>query len=548
MNQGAPAIRRAADFPDRYNAVEILERNLFARGDQIALLTDDRQLTFREVSDEVDRVGRALRRMGVHRGDAVAILCLDTAEWAISFFACLKIGAVAVGMNTLLTVKEQAYILRDAQARVLLVHSSLFSTAQRALAEAPSVDHVVVIGDRGGDPPGSHDVAAITWESWIAGEAPGLRAANTHRSDFGSLNYSSGTTGRPKGILHSHQDYALTAQLWGVDVLGLREDDRTFAVAKLFFTFGLGGNLIYPWYVGASAVLYPGSPRIATDVLGVIDRFHPTVLYNAPTGYASMLAVDDFTNRYDLSSLRLAVSAAEALPSALWHQFHERTGIEIIDGIGSTENFHIFISNRPGDVRPGSSGRPVPGYECRIVDVDGSAVAKGEVGSLQIKGETAALFYLHDPERSRRTFLGEWLDTGDKYYEDGDGYFWHAGRSDDMLKVGGIWVSPVEVESTLCAHDAVLECAVVGLTDGADLVKPKAFVVLRDGHAASDALTAVLVEHCVQHMAAYKRPRWIEFVTELPRTATGKVQRYRLRGDAPATQGRTSSVTGEMSG
>ena len=352
---------------------------------------------------------------------------------------------------------------------------------------------------------------------------------DTFRTDPGTLNYSSGTTGRPKGIFHSHQDYALTSQLWGVDVLGLRADDRTFSVAKLFFTYGLGGNLIFPWFVGASVALYPGSPRIARDVLGVIDRFRPTILFNAPTGYASMLAVDDFTDVYDLTSLRLGVSAGEALPAPLWHDFLDRTGIELIDGIGSTENFHIFVSNRPGDVRPGSSGKPVPGYECRIVDSEGNEVPRGEIGNLQLKGETAALFYLHDPERSRQTFLGEWLNTGDKYFEDEDGYFWHAGRSDDMLKVGGIWVSPVEVESTLISHDAVLECAVVGVTDASDLVKPKAYVVLRDGYVGDDGLTEDLVSHCAEHMAAYKRPRWIEFVEELPKTATGKIQRYRLR-------------------
>jgi benzoate-CoA ligase family protein len=517
-------IRRAADLPERYNAVEILERNLLDGADRVALLTADRELTFAEVADEVDRVGRALRALGVRQGDAVAILCVDCAEWAIAFFACLKIGAIAVGMNTLLTAGEQAYILRDAGARVLLAHASLLERVREALPYAPRVEHVVAIGS-GGD----RDPDFLAYDTWIGGEAAGLSPADTVRSDFGTLNYSSGTTGRPKGIYHSHQDYALTAQLWGVDVLGLAPSDRTFSVAKLFFVFGLGGNLVFPWYVGASTVLYPGSPRIAADVLGVIDRFRPTILYNAPTGYASMLAVEDFTERYDLSSLRLGVSAGEALPAPLWHEFRERTGVELIDGIGSTENFHIFVSNRPGDVRPGSSGTPVSGYQCRIVDADGERVPRGEIGNLHVKGETAALFYLHDPERSRRTFLGEWLDTGDKYYEDGDGYFWHAGRADDMLKVGGIWVSPVEVESALISHEAVLECAVVGATDQSALVKPKAFVVLRDGFVGSDELTDSLVRHCTEKMAPYKRPRWIEYVATLPKTATGKIQRYKLR-------------------
>lgn len=541
-------IRRATDLPVRYNAIEILERNLADRADHVALLTDAREMTFREVADEVNRVGNALRSLGVRRGDAVAILSLDTAEWAISFFACLKIGVITVGMSTLLTVKEQAYILRDAGARVLLVHHTLLGTARAALAllrDADSaadsvVNHVVVIGSgpiteaapgeasegASGADPGE---TTVSYESWIAGASTDLSPADTHRTDFGTLNYTSGTTGTPKGIYHSHQDYVLTAQLWGVDVLGLSATDRTFAVAKLFFTFGLGGNLIFPWFVGAATVLYAGSPRMATDILAVIDRFRPTILLTSPTSYASILAIDDFTERYDLTSLRLGVSAGEALPSPLWHEFHDRTGVELIDGIGSTENFHIFISNRPGSVRPGSSGQPVPGYQCRIVDPDGTSTPRGEIGNLHLKGETSALFYLHDPQRSRKTFQGVWLDTGDKYIEDEDGYFWHAGRTDDMLKVGGIWVSPVEVESTLIAHEAVLECAVVGRSDDAELVKPKAYVVLKDGFEGDDALLKELVEHCRENMAGYKRPRWFEFVEELPKTATGKIQRFRLR-------------------
>jgi benzoate-CoA ligase family protein len=503
--------------------VEILERNLDQRADATALVTADRDWTFGEVSNAVNRAGNALLELDVRPGERVAILCLDTAEWAVAFFACLKVGAVAVGMNTLLTTRDIRHILEDCGARVLVVHHDLLPAVDDARRET-GLEHVLVVGSTGALPEDE-----TPWETWIAGMSAELDAVRTHRDDFGTLNYSSGTTGLPKGIFHAHRDYPLCAQLWGSDILGLRPEDRTFSVAKLFFTFGLGGNLLFPWSVGASVVLFPGSPRHAPDVLAAVERYRPTILYNAPTGYASILAVEDFETRYDLSPLRLGVSAGEALPAPVWHAFKERTGIEIIDGIGSTENFHIFVSNRPGDVRPGSSGKPVPGYECRVVDGDGTPVPRGEVGTLHIKGETAALFYLHDVERSRETFLGEWIDTGDKYVEDEDGYFWHAGRSDDMLKVGGIWVSPVEVESVLIAHDAVLECAVVGETDGADLVKPKAYVVLNGAHAPSDELTAELVAHCVAEMAAYKRPRWIEFVDELPKTATGKIQRYRLR-------------------
>ena len=315
-----------------------------------------------------------------------------------------------------------------------------------------------------------------------------------------------------------------------MNVLGLREDDRTFAGAKLFFTFGTGGNLVFPWYVGASCVLLAGSPRVAANVLETVQRFRPTILYNAPTGYAMALAIEDLTERFDLSSLRLCVSAGESLPASIWQAWKERTGLDIVDGIGCTENWHIFLSNRPGDIRPGSTGKPFAGYEIKLTDDDGGEITEPHaVGSIWVKGETASLGYLRRYEASRRTFRGEWLVTGDKFYRDDEGYYWHAGRSDDMLKVGGIWVSPVEVESALLTHEAVLECAVVGQDDASKLTKPKAFVVPNEGFEPCAALAERLIEHCRAEMAAYKRPRWIEFVTELPRTATGKIQRYRLR-------------------
>jgi benzoate-CoA ligase family protein len=516
------AARRSAELPLHYNAIEILEHNLDVRPDKIALVTPAKSVSFRGLGDEVNRVGNVLRDLGVRPGECVGILCPDGIEWAASFFACLKIGAVAVGLNTLLGPREHAYMLSDARVRVLIVHEAFVEATVGALGPDSTVCDMIVVGD--------HPSTKMSYATLVGRASPRLEATNTHRDDFGSLNYSSGTTGTPKGIFHSHQDYALTAQLWAVDVLGLREDDRTFSVAKLFFVFGLGGNLIFPLYVGATTVLFPGSPRDPVQVLNMIDAHRPTILFNAPTGYAAMLAEEDLTTRWDLSCLRLGVSAGEALPAPLWHRFKDRTGIDLLDGIGSTENFHIFVSNRPGDVRPGSSGKPVPGYECRVVGEDGSPAPVGEVGNLHVKGETSALFYLHDPERSRRTFLGPWMDTGDKYRADEDGYYWHAGRSDDMLKVGGIWVSPVEVESTLLEHEAVLECAVTGERDDRGLVKPKGWVVLKEAwHVEADGIEEALMAHCVERMARFKRPRWIEVVHELPKTATGKIQRYKLR-------------------
>lgn len=515
---------KAADLPLTYNSCDILERNLPARADKPALFSDTRDpLTFRQASDEVNRVGHALRRLDVRQGEYVGILSLDCPEWVTAFFGIMKIGAIAVGLNTLLKPHDYTYMLRDCRARVLIVHEKLLPALDPIRDELDFLQHVIVIGR-----PNRPDDR--TFAEWIAGESTELQAAPTHRDDFCSLNYSSGTTGEPKGILHAHKDYPLTAQLWGVNVLGLRDSDRTFASAKLFFTFGTGGNLIFPWYAGASVVLLSGPPRIAVNVLDMVQRFKPTILYNAPTGYAAILAVEDFPRGHDLSSLRLCVSAGEALPAPIWQAWKEKTGLDIIDGIGSTENYHIFISNQPGDIRPGSSGKPFDGYELKIVDENGNETPRGQIGNLLVKGETASQMYLHNYEKSRRTFQGEWLFTGDKYYVDEDGYYWHAGRSDDMLKVGGIWVSPVEVESALIGHPAVLECAVVGQADASDLIKPKAFVVLNEGYSPSDTLSGELIEHCKQKMAEYKRPRWIEFVPELPKTATGKIQRFRLRG------------------
>jgi benzoate-CoA ligase family protein len=513
---------RAADIPLYYNAVDILERNLAERADKVALYSRERNLTFREVSQQANQVGHALKKLGIRMGDFVGILSPDVPEWVASFFGIMKIGGIAIGMNTLLKAQEYDYIFRDSRARVLIIHQALLPSIEGIRDNQPFLEHVIVIGqgNRAGD---------ISFTDWISGEPVELEAAPTHRDDFCTLNYSSGTTGEPKGILHAHKDYPLTSQLWGVNVLGLREDDRTLSAAKLFFTFGMGGGLIFPWYVGASVVLFAGAPRIATDMLSMIEQFQPTILYNAPTGYAITLAVEDFTKKYDLSSLRLCVSAGEALPAPVWQAWKEKTGVDIIDGIGSTENFHIFLSNRPGDIRPGSSGKPFDGYELKLVDDEGKTVPPGEIGNLLVKGETATLFYLHQYERSQKTFLGEWLFTGDKYYIDDDGYYWHAGRSDDMLKVGGIWVSPVEVESALISHPAVLECAVVGQADQSELIKPKAFVVLRSNHTASETLAQELINHATEKMAAYKRPRWIEFVDELPKTATGKIQRFKLR-------------------
>jgi benzoate-CoA ligase family protein len=518
-------IMKATDLPLHYNAVDILERNLDERADKVALYSFEREMTFREVSNEVNQVGNALKALGVRRGDFVGILSSDCPEWVTTFFGAIKIGAVAVGINTLLSADEYAYILRDCRAWVLVIHESLLPAIEEIRDGRHFPEHVVVIGE-------THQEQDLSYNDWIRDQATELEVTRTHRDDFCALNYSSGTTGEPKGILHSHKNYPLCAELYGTDVVGLHEGDRTFAISKLFFTYGLGGNLICPWYFGSSIVLMSGSPRSARNVLETVHCFKPTVLFGVPTAYGLIMASEEFCERqFDLSALRLCVSAGEALPASVWHDWKLHTGVDIVDGIGNTENFTIFISNHANDIRPGSSGKPVAGFEVKIVDDDGNEVPQGELGNLMIKGETSTLFYLHQYEKSKEAFRGEWLFTGDKYYVDEDGYYWHAGRADDMLKVGGIWVSPLEVESALISHEAVFECAVVGETDTADLVKPKGFVVLNESYAASDELANALIMHCKERMASYKRPRWIEFVDDLPKTATGKLQRVKLRCD-----------------
>ena len=513
---------KAADLPTDYNMCEILEHNLKNRSDKTALWSQYGQLTFRQVSDQVNKVGNALTRLGIGFGECVAILCPDRPEWVSTFFATAKIGGVALGMNTMLSTEEYDYIFKDARVSVLVICENLLSLVEPILSNHKMLTKVIVIGAK-------ENANYTSFANWINDEDTKLEAAQTHRDDFCSLHYSSGTTGMPKGVLHAHKDYPLIAQLSGVNFFGLTENDRTFSVAKLFFVYGIGGNLIFPWYVGASCVLYAGPPRQAAAVLKTIETYKPTIFVCVPTVYGAILSLPDFNKRYNIGSLRLCMSAGEPLPSGTWNAWKDASGIEILDTIGCTETYHTFMANRPGQVRPGSSGKPIGGYDVRLVDDKGQDVPTGVVGNLMVRGESTALFYLHQSEKTRHTFRGEWLFTGDQYLQDEDGYYWHQGRSDDMLKVGGLWVSPAEIENVLSAHEAVSECAVVGHYDQVGLLKPKAFVCLHDEVASSDEVLAELVKLCAKSLDAHKRPRWLEFIDELPRTATGKLQRFRLR-------------------
>jgi benzoate-CoA ligase len=510
------------DLPARFNvASHFVDRHLAeGGGSRTAYVCDDRPLTYADVADLTNRTGNVLLELGVRMEDRVFMLCLDAPEFVGTFWGAIKMGAVPIPVNTLMRAADYLYFLNDSRAKVAVISAPLLAEVGPVLSQAPHLQHVLVAGG----PAGAH----LPWEDRVS-KAPGaLAAADTSKDDAAFWLYSSGSTGFPKGAVHLHHDMVVCYETFARQVLGIRADDRVFSAAKLFFAYGLGNAGYFPLGAGAHAVLSAHRPT-PDSVFDVITRTRPTLYFGVPTLYAAMLAVKDAEKRWDLSSLRLCVSAGEALPEEIYTRWRDRFGVEIIDGIGTTEILHIFLSNRPGAARPGSSGLPVPGYEAIIVDDAGAAVPRGEIGNLRVKGDSTMAFYWNKHEKTKDTLFGHWIQTGDKYYQDEDGYYWYAGRADDMLKVGGIWVSPVEVEGTLIKHPAVLEAAVVGHEDTDRLVKPRAFVVLKDAAAREPALAEELKAFVKGKIAPYKYPRWIDFVSELPKTATGKIQRFKLR-------------------
>jgi benzoate-CoA ligase len=509
--------------PRDYNAaVDLIGRNLAAgRGDKAAFIDDRGSYTYNELSDRVDRAANALRALGVQPEQRVLLCLLDSIDFPTLFLGCIKAGIVPVPVNTLLTPADYDFMLRDSRARALFVSDALYEKFAPIVGDQPMLRHVVVAGDKSVD--GRPRLADL-----LAAAAPQAEAAATLRDDICFWLYSSGSTGAPKGAVHLQSHLILTAELYAKPVLGIREEDVVFSAAKLFFAYGLGNGLTFPMAVGATAVLMAERPTPAS-VGRVLKTHRPSIFYGVPTLFGWMLASPDLPRR-DEVGLRICTSAGEALPEDIGRRWTEHFGVEILDGIGSTEMLHIFLSNRPGAVRYGTTGKAVPGYELRLVDEDGQAVPDGEIGELQIAGPTSAPFYWNNRERSLATFLGPWTRSGDKYVRDADGYYTYCGRSDDMLKVGGIYVSPFEVEGALMSHQCVLEAAVVAELDASQLVKPKAYVVVKPGVATDTALVELLQLHVKARLAPYKFPRWIEFIDELPKTATGKIQRFKLRG------------------
>jgi benzoate-CoA ligase len=507
------------EIPRDYNAAhDLLARNA-GRSQKVAFIdaSTGAQLTYGELTDQAHRFANALRAQGFAPETRVMMAMWDTPEWPVVFLGCVLAGVVPIAANTLLTTKDFDFMLRDSRAQALFVSKPLLSTFEPLLGTIPTLKTVIVAGDDS-----ANSVAAM-----IESGNKALHVPNTCADDACFWLYSSGSTGTPKGTVHLHSHLIQTAELYGRAVLGIRESDVVFSAAKLFFAYGLGNSLTFPMSVGATAVLLPSRPT-PSDVFGALRKFRPTVFYGVPTLYATLLADPARPQRHELS-LRVCTSAGEALPAEIGKRWTEVYGCEILDGIGSTEMLHIFLSNRPGEVRYGTTGKAVPGYALRIVGDDGRECGAGEIGELQISGPSAALMYWNNRAKTKATFAGEWTRSGDKYTRDADGYYTYGGRSDDMLKVGGIYVSPFEVEACLMTHPAVLEAAVIGMADTDELVKPKAYVVLKSGQAAT---AEDLRLHVKSLLAPYKYPRWIEFVAELPKTATGKIQRFKLRNVA----------------
>jgi benzoate-CoA ligase len=509
--------------PERFNFARHLLGLHAARGAKMAYLDDSGALSYGDLDVRARRCAAALLAAGIRREERVLLLMHDNTDWPVAFLGALYAGVVPVAVNTLLTADDYAYMLAHSRAQAALLSAPLLSVLQAALDKGGHEVRSLIVS-RGNDLP----AGSVDFEDWLGANPPLATAADTRADEIAFWLYSSGSTGRPKGAVHTHANPYWTAELYAKPVLGLNEDDLCFSAAKLFFAYGLGNALTFPLWVGATVLLMAERPTPDAIFKRWTER-KPTVFFGAPTGYAGMLASPKLPARSEVA-LRLCSSAGEALPREIGERFTAHYGCKIIDGIGSTEMLHIFISNSPGDVRYGTSGKPVPGYAIEIRDEAGHPIeAPNQIGDLYIRGPSSALMYWQDRGKSDLTFQGGWTRSGDKYERDADGYYVYSGRSDDMLKVSGQYVSPFEVEATLVQHPAVLEAALIGVTDDDGLTRPKAFVVLKEPDNAGDALADELKQFVKAKLAPHKYPRLLEFVAELPKTATGKIQRFRLR-------------------
>ncbi len=516
-------------IPRIYNAAhDLLERNLQAsRGDKIAFIDDAGSYTYSDLAKRANRFANALGALGVQMEQRVLLSLHDSIDFPVAFLGCIKAGVVPIAMNTLNTVSDMSYILGDSRACALVISASLLKAFEPAIREARFLKHVVVsdIGEH------SHH----SMRNLLEKSADKYEPAPTTCDDFCFWLYSSGSTGAPKGTVHVHSSLIQTSELYAKPIAKYQADDTVFSVSKLSFAYGLGNSLTFPLAVGATAILMSERPTPAA-ICARLRQHRPTVFCAVPTVFAGLLAHADLPRREELR-LRICVSAGEALPEEIGKRWYMRFGAHVLDGIGSTEMLHIYLSNRADDIRYGTTGRPVPGYQIRIVDENGQPVPVGEIGEFHVRGPTKASHYWNNRSRSCSTFVGEWMCTGDKYRQREDGYYIYEGRSDDLFKVSGLYVSPIEVESALIQHDAILEAAVVAKQDVDGLIKPCAYVVLKPERTVSEK---ELQQHVKERLAPYKYPRWIKFVKELPKTATGKIQRFKLR-EAQGLEGLAAS-------
>jgi benzoate-CoA ligase family protein len=518
------------ELPDRYNLVDhFLDRHVSeGRGQKTAIICGDRRLTYGEIAGQVNRIGNGLLHLGLQEEQRVLLVLPDIPEFAAAYFGTMKIGAIAVPTSTALRSSDYAYFLEESRARLAIVHSTLLAEFGPALAGQRYCKNVIVCGE--------HADGYIPWDRLLNEGSPKLEAAPTSKDDVAFWLWTSGSTGRPKAAVHMHQDWLPCCEGYARGVLDIRADDVTFSSSKLFHAYGLGNGLMFPFHAGATTILYPSKPH-AKAILETAQANCPTLFFSVPTLYAAMLQEAAQEAAHDLPSVRLAASAAEPLPADIFRRWKERFGVEILDGIGSTEMLHIYLSARAGQVRAGSTGQAVPGYELAILDHADQPVPPGAIGDLMVAGPSAAQCYWNRHALTQERMRGRWFFTGDKYVVDEDGYYWYAGRSDDMFRVSGQWVSPIEVENTLIEHDCVLEAAVIAFEEETGLYTPKAFVVLRDGYAGGAELVPELQNFVKQRLTPYKYPRRIEFLTELPKTAAGKVLRYKLREISRAVTG-----------
>lgn len=520
------------DFTARqpYNAAtDFVDAHIVGgRADKMAFVDPERTLTYGELHARSVRFGNALRELGLEQEDRVGLLLHDAVDYPVAFWGALRAGIVAIPLNTYLTVPQYAYILADSRASALIATAPLAQVIWPIVDRLPHLTTLVLVGASKGDKAAFPGREVHLFEDLLADASDEPFTAETLTDEVAFWLYTSGSTGDPKGVKHVHSSLMATAKLFGQGVLGIAENDVVHSASKLFFAYGLGNAMSFPLSVGATAALWPHRPS-PEGVFEMMREHRPTIFYAVPSLYTALLARSEIGKGVGSDRLRICVSAGEALPAHIGKRWRKVVGVDVLDGIGSTELLQTFLSNRPGDVRYGSTGKPVPGYEARVVDEQGRDLGVDEIGELIVRGPSAGEGYWNQRAKSRCTFVGEWTYTGDKYRRDAEGYYYYCGRTDDMFKVSGMWVSPFDVETALASHEAVLEAAVIGREDADGLIKPKAFIVLKEGYAADDSLLEKLKLHVKQQTGPWKYPRWIDVRCDLPRTATGKIQRYKLR-------------------